>query len=141
MMKKPMITRVSTLVLLLILSAGMSQCKKDKDPTPEEAIIGDWKMTAVYEKQKNTADAELSLHSCTKTAVYSFKKDGVLLVTYPAACDKRNVELADLTKYAIDTGALFMDGDIYELSFSGNTMTINFTDDDGDGVRAVFTKK
>jgi hypothetical protein len=82
------------------------------------------------------------LTSCQKSTVYTFNEDGEITAAYKSGCDAGDSIFNEDASYFVDDNTVTLDDDTtFDLSYSGNTMTWEFTDDDGFGIRLVFTKK
>lgn len=131
-----------SIFLLSLLVISFTNCKKDKDISPENEIIGDWKLTEVYYKDKGEEEVGETLTSCMKSVVYTFNDDEEIRATYKNGCSDEDNFFNEDAVYFVDDNTVTLDGYItFDLSFSGNKMTWELIDDDGFGIRMVFTRK
>jgi hypothetical protein len=57
-MKTQTLLRKSVSILLLsLLVISFTDCKKDKDISPENEIISEWKLTGLYSKEEGEAES------------------------------------------------------------------------------------
>ena len=137
-----MLRRSVSMFLLSLLIISFTNCKKDKDISPENEIIGEWKLTRFYTKVEGEAEATQTLTSCQKSTVYTFNEDGEITAAYKSGCDDDHNIFGGESSYFVDDNTVTLDDDTtFDLSFSGDTMTWEFVDDDGFVIRLVFTKK
>ena len=129
-----------SLLLLLLMSFSLIHCKKDKDLTPEEAIVGNWKLKGLYFKEDGEREQEEELSSCTKSSTYVFDEDGYISFRPSSGCDDGDNVFDGDVRYEVDGDAITIDQETFDLEISGSNMTISFSDDDIT-VRLVFVKK
>ncbi|CAG5011539.1 hypothetical protein DYBT9275_04970 [Dyadobacter sp. CECT 9275] len=139
---KPQITirRNISLLLILLMSFSLIHCKKDKDLTPEEAIVGNWKLKGLYYKEDGEREQEEELSSCTKSSTYIFDEDGYISFRPSSGCDDGDGIFTGDVSYEVNGNSITIDRETFDLEISGSNMTISFSDNDVT-IRLVFVKK
>ncbi|WP_448530035.1 hypothetical protein [Raineya sp.] len=107
---------LSTLFLALLILGGFSACKKKtKDPSPQEKILGKWRMTAWTLRASNSTtvfDLYAITEPCEKDNYLEYKNGGVIVQNEGATkCSPSDPQE--------ETGS-------YSLSADGKTLTITF---------------
>ncbi|GGD54084.1 hypothetical protein GCM10011514_17840 [Emticicia aquatilis] len=148
--------KLLVLFVLASLSMTVMNCSKAKDDSPSAQIVGTWKITNIYVKEGSAAEEDqfpllVLIFPCFKDISFTFKSNGDLTGSVPAACKSEadNLGVSSAAKYEVKDGKLIItdtDGTKTEenVSFSGSQMTWTSTDVDA-GVttttRIVFTKQ
>ncbi len=147
------------LILLVLSSLSMTvmNCSKAKDDSPSAQIVGTWKITNYFVKQGSAAEEDffpelIALVPCFKDISFTFKSNGDLTGSVPAACQDDSEDFLGTTgtaKYEVKDDKLIVtdtDGTKTEqnVSFSGGQMSWT-TSEVSAGVttttRLVFTKQ
>jgi Lipocalin-like domain len=128
--------KVFVLLVLSSLSMTVMNCSKSDSDTPTAQIVGSWKITGVLVKEGNAAEADqypllLLFLPCVKDIVFTFKSNGELAGSVPAACQSTAddfIGTSGTAKYEVTGGKLIItdtDGTktTEDVSFSGNQMT------------------
>ncbi|MDZ7935509.1 MAG: lipocalin family protein [Emticicia sp.] len=149
--------KVLILFILSSLSMTVMNCSKANDDSPSAQIVGTWKITNFFVKE-GSADEEdffaelISLVPCFKDISFTFKSNGDLTGSVPAACQGDTEDLlgtSGTSKYEVKDGKLTItdtDGTKTEqnVSFSGKQMswtTSEVSAGTTTTTRLVFTKQ
>ena len=129
--------KFTVLLALSSLSLTVMNCSKKDDASPENQIVGSWKITNLFVKEGSGAEQDylplLSLLGydleCFKSIVLTFKSDGTLSGSIPPKCqaDAEDFIGSANGKYEVKDGKLILteaDGtkSSIDVSFSGNQM-------------------
>lgn len=149
--------KLLVLFVLASLSMTVMNCSKSGDDTPSAQIVGTWKITNLFIKEGTKAEEDqfpllVLVLPCVKDISFTFKSNGDLTGSVPAAC-QNDVEdfigTSGTAKYEVNAGKLTItdtDGTktVTDVTFSGSQMSWISTDVDA-GVtttsRIVFTKQ
>lgn len=146
-------------VLLVVSSLSMTvmNCSKSSSEEPVAQIVGTWKITNLFVKEGSAAEEDqfpllVLFLPCVKDISFTFKSNGDLTGSVPAAC-KDDAEdfigTSGTAKYEVSGGKLTItdtDGTktVTDVTFSGSQMSWVSTEVDA-GVtttsRIVFTKQ
>lgn len=149
--------KLLVLFVLASLSMTVMNCSKAGDDTPSAQIVGTWKITNLFVKEGTNAEEDqfpflLLIIPCFKDISFTFKSNGDLTGSVPAACKDDTEDFLGTNgtaKYEVKDGKLIItdtDGSKTEqnVSFSGSQMTWTSSEVDA-GVtttsRLVFTKQ
>lgn len=149
--------KLLVLFVLASLSMTVMNCSKAKDDSPSAQIVGTWKITNFFIKEGSAAEEDvfpdlLLFIPCFKDITFTFKSNGDLTGSVPAACKDDTEDFlgtSGVAKYEVKDGKLIItdtDGSKTEqnVSFSGSQMTWTSTEVDA-GItttsRLVFTKQ
>ena len=150
------------LLILLVLSSLsmliMNCSKSDSDAsTPTAQIVGTWKVISILVKEGTKSEADqfpalLLFFPCFKDVSFTFKSNGDLSASVPAACQSTAdniIGTSGSAKYEVTGGKLIItdtDGTktTEDLSFSGSQMTWASSETKGGTVtttKVVLTKQ
>jgi Lipocalin-like domain len=149
--------KIIVLLVLSSLSMTVMNCSKSDSDTPSAQIEGSWKITGVLVKEGTAAEADqypllLLFLPCVKDIVFTFKSNGELAGSVPAACQSTAddfIGTSGTAKYAVAGGKLTItdtDGTktVYDVSFSGSQMTWASSETNAGVVtttKVIFTKQ
>lgn len=128
--------KLLVLFVLASLSMTVMNCSKSGDDAPSAQIVGTWKITNLFVKEGTNAEEDqfallAFLLPCIKDITFTFKSNGELSGSIPAACQS-DVEdylgTSGTAKYEVNGGKLTItdtDGSktVTDVSFSGNQMS------------------
>lgn len=157
-MKTP--SNLRKLLLLLVLSSlsmTVMNCSKADSDEPSAQIVGTWKITNLFVKEGSAAEEDffpqlILFFPCFKDVSFTFKSNGELSGSVPAACQsdvEDYIGTSGTAKYEVSGGKLTItdtDGTqtVTDVTFSGNQMSWISTEVDA-GVtttsRIVLTKQ
>jgi hypothetical protein len=87
---------LSAFAILAFFSVSFTACKKEKNKTAAEQIVGTWQMSKlVYNMHTNGADNIVSTTAFTANDNYEFRKDGTVYATYQGQSDSSTYTIAD----------------------------------------------
>lgn len=124
------------LLVLSSLSLAVMNCSKSGSDTPSAQIEGTWKITGILVKEGTNAETDqfpllLAFLPCFKDVTFTFKSNGDLTASVPAACQSTAddfIGTSGAAKYEVKAGKLTItdtDGTqtTEDVAFSGNQMT------------------
>ena len=117
--------------MMFVVVMLVSGCSKTAvELSPADQIIGKWKWTSVTNISLSKSDFAYwqEFQKELSTAIYEFKTGGIYTITD----DGQTYE----GTYSVDGNSLNLDGEVYKVSFNGNTMTQADTE-----INAIFTKQ
>lgn len=146
--------KTSTLIVLF-LTAALTACKKDSDPTPS-GVEGSWQITAINIVPAFSGISDylaiytLTGDTCPSQISFNFKSNNSVEITAPAACTDTKNELSDLigldntTIWKEESGKLILTTGSFvlplNLSVNASTMSLAATDLDlGDNINHTVT--
>lgn len=149
--------KLLVLFVLASLSMTVMNCSKAKDDSPSAQIVGTWKITNLFIKEGSAAEEDqfplfVLFLPCLKDITFTFKSNGDLTGSVPAACKDDTEDFlgtSGTAKYSLNANKLIItdtDGTKTEtdISFSGSQMSWISSEVDA-GVttttRIVFTKQ
>lgn len=128
--------KIIVLLVLSSLSMAVMNCSKSDSETPSAQIVGSWKITGVLVKEGTAAEVDqypllLLFLPCVKDIAFTFKSNGELTASVPAACQSTAddfIGTSGSAKYEVSGGKLTItdtDGTktTEDVSFSGSQMT------------------
>ena len=149
--------KIVVLLVLSSLSMAVMNCSKSDSDTPSAQIVGSWKITGILVKEGTAAETDqypllLLFLPCVKDIVFTFKSNGELSGSVPAACQSTAddfIGTSGTAKYEVVNGKLTItdtDGTktTEDVSFSGSQMTWASSETDAGVVtttKVIFTKQ
>lgn len=150
--------KVVVLLVLSSLSMAVMNCSKKDSDEPSAQIVGNWKITSILVKEGTAAETDqypvlLLFLPCFKDIVFTFKSNGELTGSVPAACQSTTddfIGTSGTAKYEVAGGKLTItdtDGTktVQDISFSGGSQMTWGTSETNAGVvtttKIVLTKQ
>jgi Lipocalin-like domain len=149
--------KIIVLLVLSSLSMTVMNCSKSSSEEPSAQIVGTWKITSILVKEGTAAEADqypllLAFLPCFKDITFTFKSNGDLAASVPAACQSTTddfIGTSGTAKYEVVGGKLTItdtDGTktTEDVSFSGSQMTWASSETDAGVVtttKVIFTKQ
>ena len=128
--------KIFVLLVLSSLSMAVMNCSKSDSDTPSAQIVGTWKISSILVKEGTAPEADqfpllLAFLPCFKDVSFTFKSNGDLTASVPAACQSTTddfIGTSGTAKYEVVAGKLTItdtDGTktTEDVSFSGSQMT------------------
>lgn len=111
---------LSAFAILAFLTVSFTACKKEKNQTTSEKIVGTWQMNKlVYNAHTNGADNIISTTAFTANDKYEFRKDGTVYASYQGQSDSSTYTITADNKLTIT------DDDTYDIkTLDGHTLVI-----------------
>jgi hypothetical protein len=128
---------VSSISLVFILFALTTvSCKKDKDKTPEELLIGYWDVTSLrtVEYTNGVKTDDVSINLSTGDIAVEFLANGTVTIIEDGTP-------GDPSDWDMDGDVLTIDGDEVDYTVSETTLTFSMEIEfeDGESYRYVYT--
>ncbi|TAE40523.1 MAG: hypothetical protein EAZ70_04510 [Runella slithyformis] len=158
-MKNTKISTWSTRLLAVVLMATLVvSCGKKDDPTPANAVVGNWKLAGLLVKEDNGPEEDffpflvLFGGTCFTDLVFSFNANGTLSTNNPASCKDVNESIEEegvITsgKWSVNGAKITMidtDGvkDEYDYTIAGDMLSMvqTVTETDPATKKPVTTK-
>ena len=149
--------KVIVLLVLSSLSMTVMNCSKKDSDEPSAQIVGSWKITKLLVKEGTAAEEDqfplvVASLPCFKDIVFTFKSNGDLTGSVPAACQSTTddfIGTSGTAKYEVVAGKLTItdtDGTktTEDISFSGSEMIWSSSETNAGVVttkKYVFTKQ
>ncbi|WP_435356950.1 lipocalin family protein [Emticicia sp. SJ17W-69] len=128
--------KVVVLLVLSSLAMAVMNCSKSDSDTPSAQIEGTWKISGILVKEGTKPETDqfpllLAFLPCFKDVTFTFKSNGDLTASVPAACQATAddfIGTSGTAKYEVKSGKLTItdtDGTTTteDVTFSGNQMT------------------
>jgi Lipocalin-like domain len=140
-MKTIVSNAITARILAIVLMATVViSCSKKSDPSPADAVVGNWKLSGLLYKEDNDPEEDifplftLFFGTCFNDLVFSFNANGTLTTNNPASCRAASDDLNDLG--AVTNGKWELNGtkmsligadgtkDDYDYTLSGDVMSL-----------------
>ncbi|RYG05797.1 MAG: DUF5004 domain-containing protein [Chitinophagaceae bacterium] len=145
---------IAKTTMVLFSSLVLFSCKKDKEQTRKEKIVGKWQMTAMTETPAqsdldgdgtNDSDFYHFFEECEKQFIYEFQSDGTYIEDRSSCSQDPNDQSMSTWSMNEEQTVLSVYGQVFDIEEIGSatmSFTIN-TDLNGVNVKqtSVFTKK